>query len=66
MVVEISDCNGSGDWLKTAATKVAEGDGRTICETDRALLEFNLIFIFKLYTKGGRNSTFKITHFDKI
>ena len=65
VVVETSVCNVSGDWLKTAATEIAEGGGRTMCDTDRALLEFIFIY-FSLYTKGGRNSTFKVTSFDKI
>ena len=63
--VEISVCNGGGVWLKTAPTEVAEGGGRSMCETDKALLEFKLVnFIyFTLYTKGGRISTFKVTSF---
>ena len=35
VVAHISICNWSGDWLKTAATEIAEGDGRTMCETDK-------------------------------
>ena len=69
MEVEISDCNGSGDWLKTAPTKVAEGDGSSMCETDRALLEFNLIFILGYILKGGETQLSKLhilTKFDKI
>jgi len=43
VVVEIGICNGGGVWLKTAPTKVADEDGRTMCEKDKALLVFFLV-----------------------
>ena len=46
VVADISICNGSGVWLKTAPTEVAEGGGRTMCEADRALLDFNLVIFY--------------------
>ena len=70
MVVQISECNGSGDWLSTAPTEVAGGDGRTMCETDEGtfVIQFDF-YILGYILKGGETQLSKLhilTKFDII
>ena len=68
MVIHTSVCNGSGDWLKTAATEIAGGGGRTMCETDKGTFKLQFGYILGYILKGGETQLSKLhilTTFDK-